>query len=307
MPETTETTESTEITETTESTEITETTVKTKERLIGGIIVAAVLVLLIVVLLVASVLLQPAAKPEASRPPVKPTAAESTETEPEINIPANPYGPKDFRMTGHYMTCLAGESVLGIDVSTFQQSINWDAVRESGIEFAMIRLGYRGSEQGLLFEDELAQTHYAGAKAAGLQVGAYFFSQSVSVEEAQEEAQYAMTIMEGWELDMPLVYDWEYLGDDTRTAGMDAELLTDCVLAFCETVDAAGIEPMVYFNPAMAGTMLHLEKLTDYRFWLAYYNSQMTFPYKVDMWQYTSQGIIPGIEGNVDIDLYLPY
>lgn len=293
--------------ETTETTKSTETTEKNKERLIGGIIAAGVLVLLIAVLLAVSLLWLPAAKPVAAEPPTETAATEPTETETELSIPANPYGPKDFRMTGHYMTCLAGESVLGIDVSTFQQEINWDAVRASGIEFVMIRLGYRGSEKGLLFEDDLAQSHYAGAKAAGLQVGAYFFSQSISVEEAKEEARYAMEIMAGWELDMPLVYDWEYLGDDTRTAQVDAELLTDCILTFCRTVEDAGIEPMVYFNPVMASTMLHLEKLTDYRFWLAYYNSQMTFPYKVDMWQYTSQGAIPGIEGDVDIDLYLPY
>lgn len=282
-----------------------ETTPLTKERLIGGLIAAGVGIVLVAVLIIISVMWQ-TPKPEAEVFTTEPTV-ESEETAPAPTLPANPYGPMDFDMSGEYATCLAGVSVLGIDVSAYQKDIDWEQVRQAGIEFVMIRLGYRGSEQGLLLEDSQAQLHYAGAKAAGLRVGAYFFSQSISEEEAREEARYAMALMRDWELDMPLVYDWEYISADSRTGDMDARRLTNCIRAFCETAEAAGVEAMVYFNPYMARNMVYLEELTDYPFWLAHYNSEMTFPYKVDMWQYTCTGNVPGIQGDVDINLYLLY
>ena len=219
----------------------------------------------------------------------------------------NVFTPMDFAYDGPYLTCLSAESVLGIDVSTHQKEIDWQQVRQAGITFVMIRAGYRGSEQGRLFADEWAQRNYEGAKAAGLQVGAYFFSQAISPEEAVEEAHYAMQIIESWQLDMPLVYDWEYISEDSRTAQVDARLLTDCTKAFCDTVTQAGYETMVYFNPTQSRKQMYLEELTDYGFWLAMYSEEMTYEYKVDMWQYTCQGAVPGIEGPVDINLYFPY
>ena len=156
-------------------------------------------------------------------------------------------------------------------------------------------------------EDAMAQTNYLGAKEAGLKVGCYFFSQAITVEEAVEEAEYVMDIIADWELDMPLVYDWECLAVDYRTMGVDARLLTDCTKAFCDTVKLAGYEPMVYFNPNQSYKEMYLEELTDYGFWLAMYSDEMNYPYKVDMWQYTNQGTVPGITGNVDINLFFPY
>ena len=220
---------------------------------------------------------------------------------------ANVFTPMDFGYEGGYLTCLTDESIRGIDVSTHQKEIDWEQVKAAGFEFVMIRIGYRGSVQGLLFEDEWAQVNYAGAKAAGLKVGGYFFSQSISVEEAIEEANYAMSIIEGWELDMPIVYDWEFLQEDYRNAHVDARMLTDYTKAFCQTVESAGYEAMVYFNPDISRKQMYLEELTDYRFWLAMYKDQMDYPYKVDMWQYTFTGTVPGISGDVDINLYFPY
>jgi GH25 family lysozyme M1 (1,4-beta-N-acetylmuramidase) len=127
------------------------------------------------------------------------------------------------------------------------------------------------------------------------------------VEEAEEEARYAMELAKDWELDMPLVYDWECLAQDYRTTGVDARLLTDCTKAFCDTVQAQGHTPMVYFNPSQSRKQMHLAELTGYDFWLAMYSDQMNYPYKVDMWQYTNEGSVPGISGNVDINLYFPY
>lgn len=222
-------------------------------------------------------------------------------------IPINPYGPEDFGIEGHYMACLAGESLVGIDVSTWQGYIDWEQVRDSGIEFAIIRIGYRGTEQGTLAEDDMAQTNYAGAKAAGLKVGAYFFSQAITPEEARDEAIYAMQIIKDWELDLSLVYDWEYVSEDARTANVDARLLTDCTVAFCREVEKNGYQSMIYFNPTQAHKQMFLEELTDYRFWLAMYDTVMTYPHKVDMWQYTNRGYVPGINGNVDVNLWFLY
>lgn len=219
----------------------------------------------------------------------------------------NVFTPEDFAYEGDYLTCLTDESVLGIDVSRYQGNIDWQQVKDAGFEFVMIRLGYRGYGQGMLNEDPMAQENYRGAKEAGLKVGAYFFSQAISVEEAEEEAEYAMELAKDWELDMPLVYDWECLAEDYRTAQVDARLLTDCTKAFCDAVQAQGHTPMVYFNPNQSRKQMYLAELTGYNFWLAMYSDQMDYPYKVDMWQYTNKGSVPGISGNVDINLYFPY
>ncbi len=241
------------------------------------------------------------------------TTAQSTESqttaqeETEPLIPVNPYGPEDFGIEGHYLSCLAGESVPGVDVSTWQGWIDWQQVADSGIQFAIIRVGYRGTEQGTLSPDDMAQANYEGARAAGLQVGAYFFSQAITPEEARDEAIYAMELVKDWTLDLPLVYDWEYVSEEARTANVDAQLLTDCTVAFCEEVEKGGYTPMVYFNPSQAHKRMYLDELTQFPFWLAMYDTVMSYPHKVDMWQYTSTGYVPGISTNADINLWLKY
>lgn len=262
-------------------------------------ILATALSLVLVILLILVLTLP---KPAQQQPQTQPTEV-STFPPPSENV----FTPLDFGYRDGYLTCLTAPSILGIDVSTHQKQIDWEQVRAAGIEFVMIRIGYRGSEQGLLFEDEWAQRNYAGAKAAGLKVGGYFFSQSISVEEAVEEANYVMGIISQWELDMPLVYDWEYISAESRTGNMDARLLTDCTKAFCNTVEAAGYDAMIYFNPDQSRKQMFLEELTGYGFWLAMYSDHMTYEYKVDMWQYTCEGTVPGIDGNVDINLFFPY
>ena len=259
-----------------------------------------VLTLCIAVLLVLCGMDKPA--PEASewQPP--------TEQPTLPPLPENLYGPEDFTYDENgYMDCLAGESVLGIDVSTHQKEIDWQKVKTAGVEIVMIRLGYRTMMDGELYEDEWAQRNYQGAKAAGLKIGAYFFSQAISVEETIEEANYALNIAADWELDMPLVFDWELVNNNCRNAHVDARMLTDFCKVFCNIIEAAGREAMIYFNPYQARNRLYLEELTDYRFWLAMYSDEMDFAYKIDMWQYTCTGSVPGINGDVDINLYFPY
>lgn len=221
---------------------------------------------------------------------------------------ANPIGLGEFAMEGEYLSCLSTPSVLGIDVSYWQgDAIDWQQVKDAGVEFAMIRAGWRGSEQGVLAEDDYVQTNYAGATAAGIQVGAYFFSQAVSVAEAVEEANFLLNIIKDWNVSMPVVYDWEFVSGDSRTGNVDARTLTDCTKAFCDTVAAAGYKPMIYFNADQSFNRLYLRELTQYGFWLAQYDTVLNYPYKIDMWQYTETGTVPGISGNVDINLYFPW
>ena len=222
------------------------------------------------------------------------------------DLPKNPYGPEDFSYEGDYLVCHAGESRIGVDVSAWQEEIDWGQVKEAGIDFAMIRFAWRGNTEGGIYEDERARENYAGAKEAGLQVGGYFFSQAITPEEAVEEAEFLLKMIAEWELEMPIVYDWEFAGGP-RTDGMDNEAITACALAFCQTIEAAGYEAMVYFNPRMAYYEINLEALKAYGLWLAMWDTEMTFPYKVDMWQYTDSGEVPGINTPVDMNILFLY
>ncbi len=220
-------------------------------------------------------------------------------------VPANPYGPDDFIYAGEYLTCAAGPSMLGVDVSSHQQDVDWEQVAEAGVEFAMVRIGYRGTTSGGTYYDEYADANLRGASAAGLKVGAYFFSQAVSPQEAQEEAETCISFLKDYDLDMPVVFDWEYVSEDARTANVDTVTLIASAKAFCQTMEEAGYEPMIYFNPDLASTRLDLRQLTDYPFWLAMYTDQMNYPHQVDMWQYTANGNVPGIAGDADLNLWL--
>ena len=219
----------------------------------------------------------------------------------------NPIGLGDFATVNGYLTCLTTPSVLGIDVSFWQGDIDWQKVKETGIEFAMIRTAWRGSEEGILDTDDFAQINYEGAIKAGIKVGVYMFSQAICVEEAIEEANYLLNIIKDWTVEMPVVFDWEFISEESRTGKVTARTLTDCAKAFCDTVAKAGFEPMIYFGFNLSRNMLYLAELTDYKFWLAQYNTVLNYPYKIDMWQYTETGTVPGIQGKVDINLYFPW
>ena len=151
-----------------------------------------------------------------------------------------------------------------------------------------------------------AKTNLAQARAAGLQVGAYFFSQAISEEEAAEEAAFAMKVLDGFQLDLPLVYDWEYVAESARTGEVTKNELMVYTKVFCEAVEKAGYDPMIYFNRHLAESHLELKELTAYPFWLAMYTDEMTYPYRVDFWQYSDCGRIPGIEGDVDLNIWMP-
>ncbi len=196
------------------------------------------------------------------------------------------------------------DSLLGIDVSIHQNEIDWEQVKAAGIDFAMIRLGYRGYGSGEAQIDENFLKNVQGANDAGINVGVYFFSQAITTDEAIEEAQIVVDNLEGLNITYPVVYDWEIIYDDeARTDNVPVDTLTDCCVAFCEAIKSKGYTPMVYQNKRTTMFKLDLSRLTDYDFWLAEYNDEPTYYYDFTMWQYTSTGTVPGIEGNVDLNI----
>lgn len=236
--------------------------------------------------------------------PTVPPTIPTVPTEPTLPPPeANPFSASDFAYEGNFLTCTAAESRVGIDVSIHQGLIDWNQVAAAGVDFAMIRCGYRGYKYGQVNPDANAIMNLELARNAGLKVGVYFYSQAVSVAEAVEEAQFVLSSLEGQHLDLPVCYDWERFSDEARTANVDGRMVTDCAIAFCDAIRAGGREPMVYFNPTQAFGLLAMEELTQYKFWLAMYDTQSWFPYRVDLWQYSNTGRVPGINTNVDLNI----
>lgn len=234
------------------------------------------------------------------------------ETEPTIPPESNPYNQRDFQYgLNNFLLCTKQDSYPGIDVSQHQGEVDWQQVADSGVRFAIVRLGYRGwGKAGKMVEDRYARQNLTGAKEAGIAVGAYFFSQALNLEEVDQEIACMLDILGDTELDMPVILDWEIpetgTSDQPRTAGMDARTLTDCLLYFCRTMEAKGYDPMVYFNWSQSKKLIYLHELEDYPFWLALYQDRMTYPYRVEMWQYTCTGRVPGIQGDVDINVFMP-
>ena len=279
--------------------------------IVVALILAAALIVMILLSLPNVIAEETVPTAHATEASTEPPTEPPTEPEPTLPPPeANPFGKLDFQYEGRYLKLRDGESVTGIDVSSWQKEIDWEQVKASGVEFAMIRLGYRGYETGVIGMDRYAIANLDGAIAAGLDVGIYFFSQALTPEEAEEEAYYVVKQLEPYQeyITMPVVYDWEHVSDeDARSNDMrDPDILTDCTLSFLQTIEVAGYRPMVYFNRTQSWKYLNLEELKDYEFWLAAYTQRMDFPYKIKMWQYTNAGKVPGVEGNCDINIYFP-
>lgn len=251
---------------------------------------------------------QEARETTPEEPILEPTVPETEPENPTIPPERNPYDRYDFQYNrNNYLVLQNMTSSPGVDVSAFQGNINWSKVRASGIEFAIIRLGYRGYGSGKLVEDEYAKQNLSGAKAAGLKIGAYFFSQALNTKEVDEEIRFMLKILGDKSLDMPIILDWEIPAEDARTAGkMDARSLTDIQLHFCQVMTEKGYKPMVYFNWHQSENLYYLSELEDYPFWLALYQDRMTYPWRVEMWQYSDKGTVPGISGPVDLNVYMP-
>ena len=199
----------------------------------------------------------------------------------------------------------------GVDVSYFQGEIDWNAVAAAGVEFAYIRAGFRGYVSGELRTDERFEANAEAARAAGLEVGLYFFSQAVTPEEAEEEAQWLLDAASRFDVTLPLAFDWEPLassdGDAVRTDGMLGEEITACAAAFCDTIRAAGRTPAVYANRWQGYYEYDLSKLGDAELWISAPGTWDDFYYAHTIWQYSYTSKIPGIETAVDRNLrFLP-
>lgn len=194
-------------------------------------------------------------------------------------------------------------SEVGVDISSHQQSVDWEAVKAAGVDFAILRAGYRGYTEGAIQEDETFLTNLAAAKAAGLKVGVYFFSQALDKAEAVEEAEFVLNLLDGAELDYPIFFDWEDIEAEARTDGMDSVTLTACAVAFCKRVELNGYRAGVYFNQRFGFEEFDLRDLQDYELWLAEYALSPSFPYHFDVWQYANDGMLSGVDGPVDLNL----
>ena len=230
------------------------------------------------------------------------------------NVPVSPYDNTLFKKQENGRIIYDDKNVkssAGIDVSHFQGDIDFNKVKNDGIDFVFVRLGYRGYGQtGILGKDDKALENVKKAKAAGLKVGAYFYSQAISEAEAKEEADYAVQILEGEKLDYPLVFDWENDSEvGMRTDNVTKDELTLYTKAFCNEIEALGYKPMIYMNRKEGYMRFDLAKLTDYPIWFAQLSGDYPdFYYDFDIWQYTTTGKVDGIEGNVDLDLcFLDY
>lgn len=195
---------------------------------------------------------------------------------------------------------------LGIDVSGHQGTIDWDQVKEAGIQFAMIRLGYRGYTQGGLALDDNYVTNIETALESKMPVGVYFYTQAVSYEEGVEEAQYVLKNIADYKISYPVVIDTEKMeADGARANDISNEERTDAIVGFCDTIKDAGYTPMIYANRNWYAQNLDMDRLGDYQLWLAQYSNVPDFPYLFTGWQYTSEGSVPGISGSVDIDVWM--
>jgi len=204
-----------------------------------------------------------------------------------------------------------GYFTRGIDVSGHKGEIDWQAVAMDGIDFAIIRAGNRGWGGGTLMEDSWFDKNMQGAIAAGMDVGAYLFSNAITVEEAIEEADLLLSKLEPYRayITYPVVCDWEFLGgSESRAYGVDAKVITQCIDAFCGRVAEAGYQPMFYFNEYCGYVKMDLSKLTQYPFWFAEYADTPPCIYDFQMWQYSSSGKVAGISSDVDMDLcFIPF
>lgn len=196
---------------------------------------------------------------------------------------------------------------MGIDVSEFQgEEIDWKQVKKSGVEFAIIRLGYRAyGESGDLVLDAMYEQNIRQASKAGIDVGVYFFSQAISAAEAVEEAEFVLDHVKKYDITGPVVYDTEEIKwDAARTDENTKQEFTNYCKVFCDTVSHAGYDPMIYSNMEWMAFTLDMEELSEYDFWYADYCEIPQCPYDYKIWQYSESGAVPGISANVDLNLW---
>lgn len=196
-------------------------------------------------------------------------------------------------------------SYKGIDVSKHNGNIDWAKVKADGVDFAILRAVVRGyGSEGKLLSDDSFTKNAAGATANGVAIGAYVFSEAITVDEAIEEAELVLEMIKPYDIEYPVIIDIEDIfDDDGRNEALTPTELTDVVLAFCNKIKEAGYTPMIYCNLKGFIGMLEFERLEGIEKWYAYYGDELYFPYDVSIWQYTSSGVVDGISGKVDLNI----
>lgn len=200
-----------------------------------------------------------------------------------------------------------GSGHMGIDVSKWNGGIDWKAVKNSGVSYAIIRCGYRGSTTGALIEDPKFRSNIQGAQNAGLKVGVYFFTQAVNEVEAVEEASMVLSLIKGYNISYPVFLDVE--ASNGRGDAINADTRTAVCKAFCQTIQNSGYKAGIYANKTWFTSYMNTPSLTGYKIWLAQYAAAPSYTRtKYDLWQYSSRGKVSGISGNVDMNIsYLGY
>jgi len=237
----------------------------------------------------------------------------STWIKPQDGLTENDFASTDFEVGDDGEAEYRGEGYTveyGIDISSHQGNIDWNAVRDSGIDFAFIRAGgrYYGAEEKDIYSDDLFAENLRNAQAAGLKVGVYFFSQAINPDEAVEEAEYVLSLIaeSGAAPELPVYFDWERIEDGqtgVRTDSVGGETLTASAKSFCRTIEAAGFNAGIYFNLDTGYGLYRLSELSDFEFWFAQPGFFPYFYYSVDMWQYSFKGNVEGIDSPCDLNM----
>ena len=198
-------------------------------------------------------------------------------------------------------------SSFGIDVSEFQDEIDWKKVKEDGVEFVYLRIGRRGATTGLIYEDSKFAANYQSAKENGLKLGVYFFSQAKDEKEALEEAAWVKEHLKDKKVDLPIVYDCEEVileDEPSRLEGIGKEQLTANTIAFLEDMKKSGYDVMVYTYLYWADTYYDMEQIAEYPIWFAQYDTEEPkLEWPVQIWQYSNQGTINGIKEPTDLNI----
>lgn len=257
----------------------------------------------------------PTEAPEKPTPEAEPVLVfrdafgEEYETTILTDVPQRAYDNEGFVHEGDRLTYedAAYASRIGIDISKYQGEIDWEKVKADGITFVFIRIGCRGyGTAGNLMEDPMFADNLRGAQEQGIDVGVYFFAQAINEAEAREEAEFVIGLLNGAELQLPVVYDPETIKNDTaRTDDVSGEQFTANTIAFCETIAEAGYQPMIYSNMVWEAFQFDLRKLTQYPIWYADYEMLPQTPYWFTFWQYSEEGHVDGITGTVDMNIQL--
>lgn len=206
----------------------------------------------------------------------------------------------------HYSDDNIKDTLVGVDISTFQDYVDWETLsKNKDIDFVILRVGYRGYTAGGIMPDSSFEEYKEAVIKYKIPAGVYFFTQAISYEEGVEEAEYVLENIKGMKLKYPVVIDSELVWDsEARGDNATNEQRTDGIVGFCETIKAAGYTPMIYASRNMFAQCLDMDRLGDYQLWLAHYTNVSDFPYKYTGWQYTDSGSVEGISGNVDLNLW---